>query len=284
MEAYKVTRGKLDGKTGRIPMINVKYYAGLFDSDGSFDFRANKRDNGNYYLDVKAVLYQKDVRPLIPLARRFNVPIREGKGCSYVTLQGNKALNLMELIKNHLVVKKQVVDYLISIKGKTVEDIETVRETVKLKRKEAAPEKNYPSRAWMAGYIDGDGCLHSSFRKKDGNLEFKLTVVSHLTQRAGIDLLHKAFKGYVTTQGDCVRWSLSLSVTKGKQVLNFFSQHLVMKKDQAYLILECLETRKHFRQKGASYEGNLELHKHLQGLKVPTTTEPQNTQQCEVTV
>lgn len=255
-------------------MINVKYYAGLFDADGSFDFRPNKRDNGKYYIDIKAVLYQKDVRVLIELAQKFDVPIKQTKGCCSVILQGNKAKRLMEMIKNHLVIKKQVVEYLLQIKGSTVDDVSVVRETVKAKRKEAAPEKDFPSRAWMAGYVDGDGCILSSFRKTDGNLEFKLSVVSHKTQRAGIDLMHKAFKGIIVEQGDCVRWNVSLSVTKGKQVLSYFTKHLVMKQDQAYLVLNCLNTRKHFRKEGASVEGNLKIHQQLQTLKHPQRLNP----------
>jgi len=265
-------------------MKYVKYYAGLFDADGSFDMWPTKRQNGKYYINIKATLYQKDRSVFSHLVEEYGVEIKEGKGCSYVTLHGSKAERLMNILKKHLVIKGAVAEYLLSMKGKTVEDIKAVRLNIKAKRAEQTTEKNYPSRQWMAGYVDGDGCLYSSFRKKDGNLEFKLAVVSHYTQEAGLLLLHKAFGGYITSQGDVRKWNLSLSVTKGKQVLPFFKEHLKMKKDQADLILGCLTTGKHFRKRGASWEGNRLIHLQLQELKLPASTERINGGNPDATV
>lgn len=265
-------------------MKNVKYYAGLFDADGSFDMWPTKRENGSYYINIKATLYQKDKKVLIAFAEEFDVPVYEGKGVNYVTLHGNKAQMFMENVKNYLVIKRKVVEYLLSIKGKTVEDISEIRKEIKFNREQRAPEKDWPSRRWMAGYIDGDGCLYSSFRKSDGNLEFKLAVVSHVSQEAGLLLMQKAFGGFITEQGDVRKWNLSLGVTKGKQVLNHFSQHLEMKKEQADLILDCLETGKHFRKNGASYEMNQSIHLQLQELKLPATTKSKNVLSDDVIV
>lgn len=265
-------------------MKNVKYYAGLFDADGSFDMWPTKRDNGLYYINIKATLYQKDTRVLEILSKELGVPIHRSGNVSAITLHGTKAQMFMENVKNHLVVKRRVVEYLLSIKGDTVEDISKIREKIREKRTTSAPEKDWPSRRWMAGYIDGDGCLYSSFRKKDGNLEFKLAVVSHVTQQDGLLLMKKAFGGYITSQGDIRKWNLSLSVTKGKQVLGHFGQHLIMKKDQAALILDCLNTGKHFRKKGASWEMNRKIHLQLQELKIPATTKSQNALSGDVIV
>ena len=255
---------------------NLKYWAGLFDADGSFDSWPAVREDGSYYVNINATLYQKDLRPLLLLAKVYDLKVTPSKGCSYVRLHGSKAYAFMQEIKNHLVIKRAVVEYLLEQRGRTLEskeDLENFRQIVKDKRKEASPAKPFPSRKWMAGYIDGDGCLHSTFRKADGNLEFKLAVVSHKTQRAGLDLMHKQFGGYITEQCDVLKWNLSLSISKGKQVLNYFGNHLLMKKDQASLVLGLLNSRKHLRKEGASWEGNLELHKKLQELKTPATTE-----------
>lgn len=253
-------------------MKNVKYYAGLFDADGSFDMWPTKRENGSYYINIKATLYQKDEGVFDDLVEEYGVEVKSGKGCSYITLHGSKAEMFMNLVKNYLVVKREVVELLLKLKGTTTEDISSVREMIQKARRTPSSEKDWPSRRWMAGYIDGDGCLYSSFRKSDGNLEFKLAVVSHHTQRSGLLLMHKAFGGYITQQGDVLKWNLSLSVTKGKQVLNHFGQHLKMKHEQAALILDCLETGKHFRKRGASYEMNRAIHLQLQELKLPATT------------
>ena len=256
-------------------MKNVKYYAGLFDADGSFDMWPTKREDGSYYINIKATLYQNDLSVIQPIADFYGAPIckdNRNAGNYSVTLHGTKAEMFMNELKNHLVIKRAVVEFLLSIKGTKTDDIKSVRQQIKDKRAERSPEKNFPSRRWMAGYVDGDGCIHSSFRKSDGNLEFKLTVVSHSSQMAGLELLQKAFGGYIVSQADVRRWNISLSVTKGKQLLTFFGQHLVMKKEQADLVLSCLESGVTLRRRGATYEGNLRIHQQLQELKLPAST------------
>lgn len=253
-------------------MKNIKYYAGLFDADGSFDIDPTKRSDGSYYINIRATLYQKDPTVLEDLALFYGVEVQESKGCFCVALRGNNALRFMEEVKRHLVIKKRVVEFLIPLKGTKITDMKLLRSQVKQARESSSPEKNYPSRQWMAGYVDGDGCIHSSFRKRDGNIEFKLAVVSHKTQSAGLLLMQKAFGGYITTQGEVLRWNVSLSISKGKQLLEFFGKHLRMKKQQADLVLECIRSRKHLRREGATYENNEEIHKTLHALKLPATT------------
>ena len=265
-------------------MKNVKYYAGLFDADGSFDMWPTKRKSGLYYINIKASLYQKDKAILEPLASHYDVPICKSGVVYCVTLHGSKAQSFMETVRQYLVIKQPVVDYLLSIKGTTVEDISIVRSNIQAHRKLAAPEKPWPSRKWMAGYVDGDGCFHSSFRKKDGCVEFKLAVVSHVSQMAGLSLMQKAFGGRIYEQDDVRKWAVTLSISKGKQILNYFSKHLEMKKEQAALILDCLETRKHFKSEGASYESNLKIHLQLQELKLPATTKSENAITSDVIV
>lgn len=263
-------------------MKNIKYYAGLFDADGSFDIDPTKRSDGSYYINIRATLYQKDTTVLEPLAQHFGVEIRDSKGCSCVALRGDNALRFMEQVKRHLVIKKEVVEFLIPIKGTKTKDIKSIRSAVQDARKRVAPEKNYPSRQWMAGYIDGDGCIHSSFRKSDGNIEFKLAVVSHYTQEAGLLLMQKAFGGNITKQEDVRKWNISLSISKGKQLFGFFGKHLRMKKQQADLVLDCLRSRKHLRREGATYDDNIRLHHCLQSLKLPTTTKSLEQDDCLV--
>ena len=265
-------------------MKNVKYYAGLFDADGSFDMWPTKREDGSYYINIKATLYQKNTVVFNELVDEYGVEVKEGNDCSYITLHGTKAEMFMRAVKNYLVIKREVVEYLLSIKGETVDDISEIRKKIQEARSKRSSEKDWPSRRWMAGYIDGDGCLLSSYRKSDGNLEFKLSVVSHYSQMQGLELMQKAFGGSVVEQQDCRRWNLSLSVTKGKQVLNHFANHLKVKKEQAALILDCLMTGKHFRKRGASKEMNYQIHQQLQELKLPATTKSENVSNDDVIV
>lgn len=256
---------------------NLKYFAGLFDADGSFDIAPAIKKDGSYYINARATLYQKDTRALQELADAYGVEVKKyEESVSVVSLDGAKARSFMQEIKKHLVVKRAVVEFILSVAKTKVankEELKELRKQVKAKRAEDTPEKPFPSRKWVAGYVDGDGCILSSFRKKDGVLEFKLTVVSHYTQRRGLDLLHKFFGGFITTQGNVISWTVSLSVSKGKPVLEYFAKHLILKSEQANLVLECLNSKKHIRRYGATWEGNLQLHKRLQELKTPATTE-----------
>lgn len=253
-------------------MKNIKYYAGFFDADGSFDIYPTKRPNGSYYINIRATLYQKGRVVLDEFAKYWEVDVKPSKGCFCVSLSGSKAEMFMKEVKRHLVVKKSVVEFLLPLKGTKTDDIKALREKVREVRKQTSPEKLYPSRQWMAGYIDGDGCIYSNFRKADGNLSFKLSVVSHVSQTAGLRLMEKAFGGHITEQQDVRKWTIELSITKGKQLLEFFGMHLRNKKQQADLVLDCLRSKKHFRRNGASYDENVILHKTLQELKLPTTT------------
>lgn len=251
---------------------NLKYYAGLIDADGSFDYRPAKRDNGSYYINLRVSVYQKDKTPLIPFAEYYGVPITVCGSVFNVTLHGAKARSFTQEALKHLVIKKGVAKFLLDTTQVTIpneEELKKYRAMVKYMRSVPAPEKPYPSRKWMAGYVDGDGCILSSYRKKDGVIEFKLLVVSHYTQVAGLHLMQKFFGGTVipTANKDVYRWGISLSISQGKRVLEYFSKHLVMKKEQADLVLECLRSKKHIRRCGATKESNLLIHKKLQSLK-----------------
>lgn len=250
---------------------DFKYWAGLFDADGSFDLNPKKRLSGEYHLDIRATLYQKETSVLYEFARLYDVEVNEGKGAYYVTLHGTKAEMFMREILKHLVIKHGVVEYILSLKGLKTEDIKAVRKSVKAMRS-VHQDKVFPSRKWMAGYIDGDGCILSSYRKSDGVLEFKLSVVSHTTQRAGLDLMKKQFGGIIVEQNDVRRWNITLSISKGKQVLGYFAKHLKIKKEQASLVLECLNSKKHLRREGATKESNYQLHRRLQLLKSAAST------------
>ena len=253
-------------------MKNIKYYAGFFDADGSFDIDPTRRGNGSYYINIRATLYQKDTIVLAEFARYWGVEVKPSKGCYCVSLRGSKAEMFMNEVKRHLVIKRNIVEYLLAIKGTNTNDIKSIRDAVKKARIQESPERLFPSRQWMAGYIDGDGCIYSNFRKTDGNLSFKLAVVSHKTQIAGLRLMEKAFGGYITKQEDVHKWNIDLSITKGKQLLEFFGMHLRNKKQQEDLVLDCLRSKKHFRRNGATYEMNRDIHSTLQQLKLPATT------------
>src|SRR5690606_38839148 len=101
---------------------------------------------GMYRIAARATLYQKDTVALKELAKEYGVNVHPGKGCNYVTLHGKKAVQFMELVKNYLVIKREVVEYLLSIVGQHTDDIRPYRMAVKEARVTRTSEKDYPSR------------------------------------------------------------------------------------------------------------------------------------------
>lgn len=261
-------------------MKNIKYFAGLFDADGSFDIRPVKREriktDSFYEINLKATLYQKDInnQPLKEFAKDWGIEVKNSGDISHVTLQGGKARRFMEQVKNHLVVKRNVVEFLLAIDGLQLskEEMPELRKAIKRARNQISTEKNFPSRQWLAGYFDGDGCICSSL-KSSGVLEFKMYLTSHCSQIAGLELVQKMFGGFISEQGDTRNWTANLSQTKAEQVVPYFIKHSKIKRQQLEYVLGIIRSKEHFRRNGATHESNLKIHRLLQSMKrVPATT------------
>lgn len=261
-------------------MKNIKYFAGLFDSDGSFDIRPVKRERVHrdtfYEINLKCTLYQKETHdlPLREFAKEWDIEVKKSNNISHVTLQGSKAARFIEQVKKHLVVKRNVAEFLLAIQGLKLskEELPELRKAIKRARNQISTEKNFPSRQWLAGYFDGDGCITSSI-KPTGVLEFKMYLTSHESQIAGLNLVHKMFGGFITEHKDTRNWCISLSQTKAEQVVPYFIKHSKIKRQQLEYVLGIIRSKKHFRRNGATHESNLKIHRLLQSMKrVPTTT------------
>lgn len=262
-------------------MKNIKYYSGFADSDGSFMLDPYKTKEG-YVVRSRFTATQNKQRSYIlePIAVEFGVDVktceRENKRnrktytSSSVTLTGDKALRFMQQCKKHLVLKYDIVEFLLSVDGKVVqsEDLKLMRIKLKELRDSIKPShKTKVSRQWMAGYIDGDGCLSSSFRKRDGNLEFHLCVASNINDPQPLDLLHSHFKGYLIKNGKCMWWKIGLNKNNVEKVLGHCVKHLVLKRTQADFILNVLRKGLNKKSNGATWDSNKELHETLKKLK-----------------
>lgn len=262
---------------------NIKYYAGIFDADGSFDVQFTKRKENQYYSQIRCTLYQVESRRevLDNLAKAFDVPVRNSKCCLCVTLNCSKAIQFIQQVKNHLVIKKPVAEKVLELDKILCTKAETkeLRKLIKSSREISSTEKNFPSRKWMAGYIDGDGSLNSYFNKKTGLVEFRLSIVSHKSQRAAIDLILKCFGGRVHSDGNCIRYALTLNYST-REKLRYFGKHLLLKKDQFDFIINIISNQTNLKKNGATYESNLLLHRTLQKLNstnTPATTKSSDT-------
>lgn len=260
--------------------MDVKYYAGLFDADGSFGIQANKLSNGNFKVNAVASIKQVSFRDrcLKELAEAMNCNTykesfeNSWKDITSIRLVGKKALNLIEKLKNHLVIKREVVDFILEIHGQEVNEtvLKTLKKMLKEIRYEIHPlKKNHPSRRWMAGYIDGDGCLRSQVRGY-GGLTTKIEVTSYSRDTQGVELLKKAFGGTIIKHGrNAIRWVKYLNESNAQKVLGYFSNHSKIKRTQVLFVLDYLNKGKHLKSRGASLESNIILKEQLQNLKQP---------------
>lgn len=269
---------------------NIKYYAGIFDADGSFDVQFTKRKEDVYYSQVRCTLYQVESRRevLDILAKEFDVPVKESKGCLAVTLNCSKAVKFIQQVKNHLVIKKPVAEKVLELDKTfcTKDQTKELRNLIKCAREQSSTEKNFPSRKWMAGYVDGDGSINSYFNKSTGLTEFRLSIVSHKSQKSAIDLILKCFGGRIHKDGDCIRYALTLNYSS-REKLSYFGKHLLLKKRQYDFVINIISNQLNLKKNGATNESNLVLHKTLQQLNstnTPATTKSSDTLKGDIIV
>lgn len=262
---------------------NIKYYAGLLDSDGSIQLMPYKVKD-RFVLRFMVSYSQKTSSSWIlePLSRELDIDIchtsrvdvRTGKinDESKLNISSNKCIQFLDQIGKHLVVKKVLADFALKMDKREVSQLELkqIREVFKdLRSNLSPPTKNFPSRQWLAGYIDGDGSIGSSFRQRDGNLEFRCVITTHKNDPQGIELIHKYFGGYIVHQDNISRLGINLTKSKGEQFITYFNSHLKLKKNQFDFVLNVLRKGLHLKKNGANAESNYEIHSTLKEMKKP---------------
>jgi len=257
---------------------NFKYYAGFTDSDGYVGLSFNKSTNNRYSVYASVAIrnrWDQAEKVLLPLESEFNTKrfYQEktnppGEMQIGISLTGNKAIMFLNQIKNHCIIKKELITFVTEANGKsfTEEELPAIRSKIKeLRADTTLSRKDYPSRQWTAGYIDGDGCFSSSVTK-EGYMSFKLVVASHKNDPQGVMLLAKHYGGVVNVRKDG-NLSYVLVISKGSLLLSDVLPHLKIKRVQAELIQEVLNKGSHLKKNGATFESNQKLLQHLKMLK-----------------
>ncbi len=251
----------------------VKYLAGLLDADGSLSFENHLGYDGRVRVGLKLHLVAADtidkhgfVASLPALTGFGNV----SRNDLYVQWQvGHRAhleMLLPRVIK-HMVIKAQHWQWLLDFwrewrsqekgqKSMTVEEWEKLSLSSKESRKTRVgpiKPKNHPTWAWVAGYLDGDGCF--SFRTSK-NKNMRLSVSAHVSDIIALEFLQKAFGGTIKNNShkENIRvWWRGLGPSHSSFVLRFLPKlvgHSRLKKHK-------IEQMIHF---------------HRQRLSVPTPT------------
>lgn len=241
-------------------MIDAKYFAGFVDADGSLGLHVQKRDNNRYGLYPKVQIGQLTFRDqnLKELADKYGVGLtyKPDAEMSFVSLVGTKARRFIEMIKEHLVIKDELAEYLLTLPNEVSnEELKAIKKVVKGLRKKNFPTKNHPSRKWLAGYIDGDGCIYGLV-KSTGTLCTKLVVASSTDAQAGLRLIQKAFGGNIRVKSNSSYYELHLGTSKIQELYHFCGKHLRIKKTQMEIAHDYIGNNRHSKSQGATYDTN----------------------------
>jgi hypothetical protein len=207
---------------------DIKYLAGLLDADGSFFF--NYTDNRVYLtiaLDLSTGI-DKDMKYTNWLCSELGVKpytfVRDTSasvGIKIVVSKRTTIETLIPRILKYLVIKglhlQRLYNKYVECRGNrfSKEEIEELKEFVKSSRLDVGSirEKSWLPKAYVAGFIDGDGC----YVMKKSNGSYNVNIVSHINDRIVADLLFKQYGGRIHYQQDWIRWVHPL----GKQNKSF---------------------------------------------------------------
>lgn len=255
----------------------VKYLAGLLDADGSlsFSFRHDQNREGRYFVGLRLNLTASDevdkggFVESLPDSTGIGIVTRYGANSQFaqwvVTKRSELEILLPRLIK-HMVIKGKHWQWMLDMwraarnesKTCTLKEREVLsaasKESRRLNRGPVRP-KNHPTWAWLAGYLDGDGC-YSYRRYKNGEYwqwVMNVSAVAHVNDIGVLEFLQRSFGGQITGQGqsDNVKvWRRSLGYQNRSFAMRFLP-HLA----------------KHSRLKRAKIDAM--IHHHQQRLSVP---------------
>lgn len=222
----------------------VKYLAGLLDADGCLSFEKHMGQDNRIRIGIKLSLVAANhidrhgfVPSLPKLTGMGNTSMTYGKYvCWSVGKRSELEMLLPRLIK-HMVIKAKHWQWLLDYwriyrsqdrgqKSLSLEEWNTLYAQYKTSRAtNVGPikPKNHPTWAWLAGYLDGDGCY--SFRTSRNN-NMRLSVTAHITDISCLEFLQNAFGGTIKNNSATENvkvWWLGLGPANRSFALSFLS-------------------------------------------------------------
>lgn len=203
----------------------VKYLAGLLDADGSlsFTFKRDPNREGHNFVGLMLSLASSDAVDVhgfietLPILTGMGSVTRYGENNQFkawkTTRRADLEMLLPRIIK-HMVIKARHWQWLLdswrSMRSATCSDEERAaysEQSKQSRRSNAGPvkPKKHPTWAWVAGYLDGDGCYscRSHFAKTRGRVQWSMSVaaVAHENDMVSLRFLQHAFGGVIRPQG-----------------------------------------------------------------------------------
>ena len=206
----------------------IKYLAGLLDADGSLELRMN---TGYLHLRLSLTAAESIDRDGVYIK---NLASRAGQLYTrkrtenwaitndWVVCRRNELNQLLPRLLKHMIIKAKHWEFLfklytrnkaIKLNSEVIAKFKNASAQSRLRNTGPCKPKNFPSKAWVAGYIDGDGWYLKRKRKHNSSTELHVGAVSHPGDRIGIDLLAKTYGGVVKLDSKgYVRWIRNLGV------------------------------------------------------------------------
>ncbi|MGI0034276.1 MAG: hypothetical protein ACRD98_00210 [Nitrososphaera sp.] len=244
----------------------VKYLAGLFDADGTLTFNfsggacrlhlafAQVRDRGDHLMpillrDIGGAVCDIEQRSdkhrpvqLWTLTRRASIEMLVPRLVKHMVIKGKHWARLLDLWRDH----RSVVlpDAIVS----------GLKNEARVSRMNTGPlkPKKHPTWAWVAGYLDGDGCYINHYNKTTTQRSMAVQVQCSEGDRQGADLLHQAFGGTIRTGSDkrygstFVKWRRGLGPRDADFAFDFLAKmvsHTHMKRQHIETFIYTLRQR-----------------------------------------
>jgi len=235
-------------------MLSEKYIAGFLDADGSIQVawrRVDRADSNKElkraYLSLEFGQLEKQDEVLQQIQQVIGGTIDSTNKLGVVRLRlfGKEAVMVLNRIKKHLVIMRHYADAVLDVVNKVHNRNEMQKLLKQQRRIKSLPLPNYPSRQWLAGYFDGDGCIHARLPKSRNAAQIAVEIVSTAYDSEGLEILQKAFGGSLNTVTKnlepLTKWTLTMPPSKAKEFLGHFQKHSINKREQALFILGCAE-------------------------------------------
>lgn len=220
-------------------MINERYQAGFTDADGSISVQAYKSKDNLFTIQPNLQWSQRSDRRKVIDLMPGNTRVKSDTQVMS-SIAGQEAATYLNRIKNHLVVKRTEADFILSHSGSRVTEdtLKAIKKAHKAIRRDISEHgKVTHSRAWAAGYFDGDGCIYSRVRQQGNSyyLETTLNLSSWIYQPEGIELMQKAWGGKIRRTGDTIGLWVTINPQNAQKILQPLMRYTILKTGQIAL-------------------------------------------------
>ena len=191
---------------------DVKYLAGLYDADGSATFQFNNNGRGYLVLQIAASdAVSRNHEILYWLQDTFggrvqhHADLKTSTVKSWKLSKANDLHKVVPILLKHLVIKGNTLAAQYDIwknvlQGKKLSDVEisywkNYNKNIRQLFNGPVKPKSHPTWAWVAGYLDGDGCFTNRYCSKHKSYRMRVHATGHEKDLVGMKLLYKAFGG-----------------------------------------------------------------------------------------